>query len=87
MNEALNELIELDEQGEYNFYKRMPETVFNHPLWINTKFFGLNIEFLEHRVALFTCPQYKGKYGANRGIPEVTYLYLKWNLTGKDNCL
>ena len=34
MNEALNELIELDEQGEYNFYKRMPETVFNHPLWI-----------------------------------------------------
>ena len=38
MTAILDELIELDEKGEYNFYKRMPETVFNHPLWLNTKF-------------------------------------------------
>ena len=30
MTVILDELIELDEKGEYNFYKRMPETVFNH---------------------------------------------------------
>ena len=28
---------------------------------------------MEHRIVLFTCPRYKGKYGANRGIPEVSF--------------
>ena len=38
MTVILDELLELEERSEHNFYKRLPETVFNHPLWVNTEF-------------------------------------------------